>query len=482
MAEPPSEPERKAAALPAPGGSPQPASATANSQPQPAPPKPQSQKKPKADARRRKNTNLQNDGAVSDSVVPPMANQHPNKGQKQRQQSAALPAQHAQAAKKNLQKQRPVSVGGNMLPATPSKEQAYAGPTFQASPAASALPMPKFFSKSVPNAAKHSGSLDARIAGQKTPEQESSPEPDVVSPQPPSRNAQQSPLDLFFNAQKAENQRKASMQSPEMKTRQAPPATEPRNPFQQTGKSIFLRELDGDSDAMPSPKTVPPDNHDRDAYNQNLKDLLFNTNNAQLHPNATTPPQGQRSTSHFQSPEQQFYTPPPTQRSASGPSTPTPSAEQQNLYSLHYGNRNLSPLFKAARGDTPPARPSNLRQHSSASDHARTNGQTPTPPPQIDPNSFSRSYLDQHIRASQSGTMPHLPGTNGYAHQQQQQPYYSAPAPQYPPTQHVQQDFSTSSSSTTTAPSPRASTNGARDIRSMEDDLRRMLKVNVLGN
>ena len=467
MAEAATDSEWNGAALPSPTGSPQPAPSTAPPQAQPTP-KPQ--KKLKAEARRRKKNSLQVDGAVSDSVVPPMASPHSKKGEKQRQQSVALPAQHAQPANKNLQKQRPVSVGGNMLPATPLKEQAYAGPTFQASPAASALPMPKFFSKSVPNVAKQSASLDARMADQKTPEQESSPEPDVVLPQSPPRAAQQSPLDFFFNAQKAENQRKASVQSPEMQVRQAPPATEPRNPFQQTGKSVFLRELDGDSDAMPSPKTVPPNNFDRDTYNQQLKDLLFDGTNGP--PQTTvTPPQAQRSSSSFQSPEQPFYTPSPTQRSSSGPSTPAPSADQQNHYSLHYGNRNLSPLFKAARAETPP-RPSNLRQHSSASDSSPMTGQQQQQP-QIDPDSFSRSYLDQHIRASQPVIMPNISGTNGSS----QQPYRPTPPPPHP-NGHVQQGVPASG----TGASPRTGSAGARDIKSMEDDLRRMLKVNVLGN
>ena len=368
-----------------------------------------------------------------------------------------------------------------MLPGTPSKEQAYAGPTFQASPAASALPMPKFFSKSVPNVAKHSTSLDSRMAGQKTPEQESSPEPDVVSPQPPPRSAQQSPLDVFFNAQRAENQRKAStQQSPEMQPRQASPATEPRNPFQQSGKSIFLRELDGDGDHMPSPKTVPSNNSDRDAYTQSLKDLLFNSTNGSPAQNNVAPSQGQRSNSSLQSPEQQFYTPSPTQRSTSGPSTPTPTGEQQQNYSLHYGNRNLSPLFKAARGETP-SRPSNLRQHSSASDSSPVPDQQqyqPHPQHHVDSNSFSRNYLDQHIRASQPTTMPQFPhqNTNGF----QQQPYQPHSQPYHDHAGHhpTQQGPPTSG----TGASPRTGSNGSRDLRSMEDDLRRMLKVNVLGN
>lgn len=482
MTEDVSEPSRNSAALPSSRSSPsQPNAVPSIAAPQPGlqyhpDGKPrcdgQSNKKRKAKARRIREENMQADGAVSDSVLPPMASPHAKPVEKQREQSIALPVQNAQPTKDNVQKQRPVSVGGsNMLPATPLKEQAYAGPTFQASPAASALPMPKFFSKSVPNVAKPAASLDARMQGQKTPEQQSPPEPDVVPPQPPPRSAQKSPLDLLFNAQKAENQRKASVQSPEMKAQLAPPATEPRNPFAQTGKNLHLRDSGGDSHAMPSPKTVPPNNDDREAYTQQLKDLLFNGSNGLATQNAVTPSQEQSSLPGSQTPEQHLYTPSPTQRSTSGPSTPTPSTEQNNHYSLHYGNRNLSPLFKAARGETP-SRPSNLRQHSSASESSPAVDQSKQ---HNDSNSFSRNYLDQHIRASPPATMPNVLGMHAPYSQQP----YQAPLT-HSSTRHVQQGVPTTTGS---GASPRTGgSDGARDIKSMEDDLRRMLKVNVLGN
>ena len=72
----------------------------------------------------------QNDGTVSDSVTYPMASPRSKKAPKQRQQSVAigaLPHQNNNIANMNgNHKQRPVSVGGNMLPTTPLKEQAYA--------------------------------------------------------------------------------------------------------------------------------------------------------------------------------------------------------------------------------------------------------------------------------------------------------------------------------------------------------------------
>ena len=86
--------------------------------------------------------------------------------------------------------------------ATPSK--AYAGPTFHASPAASSLPLPKFFSKSVPNVDK-STSLKHMLEHdslESTSENDSSPFQDTDSPLRNHRLREGSPLDIFFQADK----------------------------------------------------------------------------------------------------------------------------------------------------------------------------------------------------------------------------------------------------------------------------------------
>lgn len=369
-----------------------------------------------------------------------------------------------------------------MIPATPFKEQAYAGPTFQASPAPSSLPVPKFFSRSVPNVAAPQ-SFEARMASEKVQDSEQS-SPESATATPPPRASQQSPLDIFFNADRAEREKRpsGSRLSPEAAAR-PPPATEPRNSFQQSGKSIFLRELDGDDGPMISPKTVPPRDRlsqpfkssslpgttnletdsesERDAFTKNLKDLLLNNVNG-------TPPQNSVSRSNLRPhtasrpSEGTFETPSPFQRSISGPSTPAPSTDHQNHYSLHYGNRNLSPLFKAARSGTPP-RPSGLRQQELASDISPRAKLPPEQIPQIDPNSFSRTYLDNTIRNSQPTLPPNLPVN---VHQTNS----SIPVSQ----QGVQ----------ASGASPRSASGGgtSNDIKTMEDDLRRMLKLNVLSN
>ena len=453
----------------------------------------------------------QSDGTVSDSVTNKMVSPHSKTEMKQRQQSVAigaLPHQNGNVAKPNGNKQRPVSLGGNMLPATPLKEQAYAGPTFHASPAPSSLPVPKFFSKSVPNVDQQS--LEARIAGEKTAEKaSSSPESDVASPNPPSRAAQQSPLDIFFQADRAEKEksRSGSMQSPEMMARPMPPATAPNA---RSGKGAFLRELSGDDGDNLSPKSVPHNsrhlsltqttnsslgkpvpssNGDStlEAHTRNLKDMLSIKPDTSQSLNAT-PPHPLRAHSNPRAPEAEYQTPSPFQRSTSGPSTTTPTAQQQNHYSLHYGNRNLSPLFKAARGDTP-SRPSGLRQQELAGDVAPKAGsamnmppQPQPPPPQIDPNSFSRNYLDQQIRSSQPGQMSHLPHTNGTNTARTSSPSAPVPPNSFQHGVNYAGPPSSSYSGSASGATPRTGSTNSRDITTMEDDLRRMLNLNVLSN
>lgn len=99
--------------------------------------------------------------------------------------------------------------------------QAYAGPTFHASPAASALPLPKFFSKSVP-AAEKGTSLSTMMEKEV---EEVSPEPasDENQESPTfgkayrvgeTRIREESPLDIFFKADRREKARQQSESNP----------------------------------------------------------------------------------------------------------------------------------------------------------------------------------------------------------------------------------------------------------------------------
>ncbi|KAK5109521.1 hypothetical protein LTR62_006973 [Meristemomyces frigidus] len=450
----------------------------------------------------------QQDGTVSDSVN--VAVVSPRTKRPQRNGPVlqnGTPQPNGNTGNVALARPRPVSLGGPMLPATPAKEQAYAGPTFHNSPAPSTLPMPKFFSRSVP---KNGNPLQTRLDDEVTPDKEaSSPEADVVSPVPPPRETMQSPLDLFFQADKQERQQRAStggMLSPEMTSRRPVPSTEPRNLFQQRGKSIFLHELDGQNEETPSPRTAPPkqkpppigrtqsspgvqaqsDDHEhRQAATRSLKDILFNTAQGNPNQSATPPQQQQRPT---QSVPLGFKTPSPFNTRMSGPSTPAQSIDQANQYALHYGNRNLSPLFQAARHDSP-LRPSGLRQAFPGTNSAESSVTSPSQPPppqprtfsQNDPNAFMRGFLNQQAQGAAPSNLPHLPYGNGNgnaAYPAYQQQNYSAPHAPEPRRQDQQPQQVSRVNGSVDGAASSATTNGR--YRSMEDDLKRMLNLNVL--
>ncbi|EME81867.1 uncharacterized protein MYCFIDRAFT_78705 [Pseudocercospora fijiensis CIRAD86] len=395
-----------------------------------------------AEGKRRSNRNRnrnQVDGAMSDGALV-NSTSSPQKTHRQRRSVAIAAAgqqkslqQNPYMGNGNSAKQRPVSYAGNQMLATPAKERAYAGPTFQASPAASALPMPKF-SRSVPNGGRPS-SLSAKLAGEKTPEAEqSSPEADIVKPTAPPDEGHKSPLDLFFQADKAEREQARALSQPSLSPEFAKrPATMPRNPFQQSGRSIFLSELDGDN-AMPSPRTVPP-NTSRPPYAERaisspgiparhqefdqerrdstkaLKDMLFQTANGS---NTSTPQNQSRTNSGQHTPDGVFGSPSPGLQPSCGPSTPRPASEQQqqqNHYSLHYGNRNLSPLFKAARSDSSTRPTSGLRQEVPSDTSSNADSVVAVGDPNS-PNTFARNYLNQTARTAGPAELPPFPYNN----------------------------------------------------------------------
>lgn len=504
--------------------------------PNPSAPQSNNQRTPSAQQKRgnhnqrsRKN-NPNYDGAVSDGFVAHApGSPHSRKTPKQRQQSLAIGQQNSNNMGGSVQKPRPISVAGpNMAANSPAKDQIYAGAKFQDSPAASSLPMPKFFSRSLPRDAAGRNTLQAKLAQERgqTAGNGSSPESDSASPVPqPPRNAQQSPLDFFFQADRAEKEKHRSesiSKSPQFARggAQAPtPASAVRNPLQQPGRNVFLSELDGDDSDRLSPRTArPPFEHraqsspgapaqltpsesDRQAKTQSLKNILWSTT---ANPSSTPPASLSRNNSGSQTPDAFFGSPSPFQRS-SGPSTPQPTTEQQqNHYSLHYGNRNLSPLFKAARSDTPPQpqpqfqpqpRPSSLRQELGSDQafnanqpsldfrhqHAPYQGSN-------DHSAFARSYLNEQIRSSGPAQMPELPWQSGpkpvHASSGTQMPNNPSSGSVSIPVQPVNAQHGVPASGTSASESgnstPRSG-GGSRDIDAMNNDLRRMLKLNVVS-
>ncbi|EED18452.1 conserved hypothetical protein [Talaromyces stipitatus ATCC 10500] len=127
----------------------------------------------------------------------------------------------------------------------------YAGPTFHASPAPSALPMPSFFSKSVPDSG-----LSAALELDDELDEESAPE--LTTPSKPKSSASRikhepSPLDFLFKA--AIDARTKSQQSPEAVSKSTVSKstdviTNQRQDSASTG--IFSLELDGSERTTPT--------------------------------------------------------------------------------------------------------------------------------------------------------------------------------------------------------------------------------------
>jgi hypothetical protein len=321
-------------------------------------------------------------------------------------------------------------LGPNNASATPVKPQgAYAGPTFHASPAPSALPIPKFLSRSVP--AK-------TIARPPTPPEESSDSSSSPVPSPsrppiavPSRQ-QDSPLDMLFKADRAERARNAncsppsSFSSPSNYVASNERLHHAKQNSYSSMNSVFPIELDGEtSNPRPSPPVAAPAVHrsvtapskipqletfSKPAPENNaVQDLLDRLSFSQKKPTAATPP---RAADHIPSePSSRNHSPSPF-RNASGPTTPVPATQEASDF--FYGNRNLSPLFKAAKTDSTMKRNSGLRTEITADSPLISQGGFPIlqGPIKMDPAIVSRNYLDNVIGGpdgARRGSAPHIP-------------------------------------------------------------------------
>lgn len=102
-----------------------------------------------------------------------------------------------------------ISLTPNRTNATPA--QAYAGPTFHASPAPSALPIPKFFSKSLPpveNDGDFKTTLQEHSSEESSTKSDDSPTMSKLLHVGRAQTREASPLDMFFNADREEKARR----------------------------------------------------------------------------------------------------------------------------------------------------------------------------------------------------------------------------------------------------------------------------------
>jgi hypothetical protein len=391
---------------------------------------------------------------------------------------------------------------------TPARAAAYAGPTFHASPAANSLPIPKFFSKSVPNDGANVG-LQARMEQEpqksdSSDKTDSPPTIEAIPAIPVPERSNESPLDFLF---KADKEQKAKRQSTDItltppakqngNISSEPPRANPwqsiygtgsrnhqRHPSTGSGKEMFMMELDG-REASPRPKHISPPPAlprllDRSLSDQTSVPQPSPQTNFHHHPpppnvyqtnshNASVPPLP-ASVSDPRPTMDQTYSPfnrgvpYPTPRSAE--TTPTP--QQNGLYTpsqnaLHYGNRNLSPLFKAAKQDSTRP-PSNLRQEVH---HA---------PPQAGfaelPDSSPSRPVNPHRRASTQAEKAALAYLQTHVSNAPAMP--SIPLPRTSPLGPSELDGSAAVPARTGVTPPGVN---AFNAKSIEDDLKRMLKL-----
>ena len=221
--------------------------------------------------------------------------------------------------------------------ATPIK-QAYAGPTFHQSPAASALPIPSFYSKSVPSFS--AGQLPAQAIPEHRDEERSSETPTEITP----TKRESTPLDFLFDAARQARGTPRG-QSPgacsgHLSVRTGSPAS--KSPAPKDPDSMFPFELDGSStpgedgssfatpykeriEALRSARPTsegsqPMDENERRAKTDALKRLLMKGAGSQA---LTSPDHNNPFNARAPQDSNNLAAPPPQIRHRSGPSTPS---------------------------------------------------------------------------------------------------------------------------------------------------------------
>ena len=257
--------------------------------------------------------------------------------------------------------------------------QAYAGPTFHASPAASALPIPKLLSRSVPNTEK-SQSLKAMMkddssSGSSNKSDDSPTLQNSLHVQD-SRAREASPLDVFFNAHRQEKER-AKMSTPTVTPNNTGNIDRSPDALAQTSLSV-----------SPIPDYMR--HHSRHGTNGS------NTGMFPLEMDATEKPQpscivDQRLTSL---------------RSDSSPSimTQTPSKEEQEA-------RAKTIALKKFLLSPQPQRPSSA---SALTNNASGYTSSPSASPSPRPNHQARSISSSSTPVQASHTSPYLARTQDY--------------------------------------------------------------------
>lgn len=336
---------------------------------------------------------------------------------------------------------------------------AYAGPTFHASPAPSALPIPSFFSKSVPESDLPTTLETDSDNAEMDADLETTPSKPRARPQPMSVEPEATPLDFLFKAAvQAKAKSTNTLNSPEAANRVRSPQTDSRvvssNPNSTPG-GVFPFEMENSRPSQIGPSFAPsyqdrmnalrsssspsqsPDmtEEQRRIKTQELKHLLLNPR-PQKPPSSVSPshdttgnygprPNINSSVPHYATP----------MRTTSGP----PATLSSYGYSGHY-----QPMSNGAD------RSSVSHPYVNGS-HTRNNTNSPLRQG-VSSNQQSAEVPSSSYKNSYPGNLP------------TQQPGFASPQPQY---------NSAAFGMPTYSPSPSRSV----DTKKMEDDLRRILKL-----
>ncbi|KAF8851128.1 hypothetical protein BDZ45DRAFT_156940 [Acephala macrosclerotiorum] len=345
---------------------------------------------------------------------------------------------------------------------TPSTT-AYAGPTFHASPAPSALPIPSFYSKSVPDSPGAKGLKSLRGA----------PTPPHAAPTANQFQKEESPLDIFF---KADREEKARAQSANQAAGAAgpfqPPLESPRNsrtpptpssqaqPRQASGNrmsagGIFAMELDGEREAGTpyGPAFSTP-------YSERINAARNNQPNRPLEqPKLGT----QKSTERSEALKAYLF---------SGASLLSPKPEE--------ASHSTSPAAFTTNGyQSPPAIPSGPRS-AGLPQRPSYNGYQYSPDPKHQSNT-SRipgrlSGLRQEVNPTKTPTR-----TNDYTGA-----YSNSPTPSHiyenPPLSDTRQVNDNVTQGTFTSSFGVSSGHRNPDLQGIEDSLRKILKLDSVGS
>ncbi|MCJ1337051.1 hypothetical protein MMC09_002330 [Bachmanniomyces sp. S44760] len=406
--------------------------------------------------------------------------------------------------------------------ATATPLQAYAGPTFHASPAPSSLPIPKFFSRSVPDTKKDS--LESMMSGDRSESSsspsENSPTLRISQPATEHRQSVDSPLDVFFRADREEKAKSkgldsnGSLSSPfnlgsklgKMNYSPGSISPLPAHVRHHTRKStdgstgnIFSMDTES-SDDNGTPTRRSPQNHStngisasssmsslvskatdderqRKAKTLALKKLLLSP--PPQHPPSSSansgimPPPNSSDTSELSPQRHQ-----PIRTTSSGSSTPTksPPAMSAGLPHPNIHSQSFTALQQSHSSTIPNQgrqRPASSHLRQEVPMHEAPEG-TPqrynlrSTPNSTQTNSVGKNYLRNNQKSPMQNQVSHKP----IVQQSNASPFTS-----YKPTALSTSDAITADASTGASTSSNQECHQTNNIKIMEDDLRKILKL-----